>query len=127
MRETPLALIIEDEWYTAQMMVHTLNRAGIQALTAPAVLPGIHMAREQVPDIILLDLTLPGLGGATAALAVKDDPALANIPVVLVSAQPDLADVVEETGAAGLVAKPFNPLELVRCVRRCLQERVSSA
>ncbi|HEY6870510.1 MAG TPA: response regulator [Novosphingobium sp.] len=75
------------------------------------------------PDIVMVDVMMPGEGGGVLLQLVKDDPQLAAIPVVLVTASAQARDLerYREAGADGVIRKPFDPLELASRVRGYLR------
>ncbi len=119
----PLVLVIEDDPSVRTLMVRALEAAGYRALGAPDGMTAVHEARLEHPDLILSDLILPGYSGDTVALAIRDEPGLESVPVILVSGDQEIASRAEETGAADYVSKPFLPGDLVRRVRTVLAGR----
>ncbi len=114
----PLVLVVEDHPPTRRMIARTLESAGFRARVAGDAREGLGMARREQPALILLDVELPGIHGDAAAAAWKDDPSLHRVPVVLVSAVPDLDGRRGKAGASDALSKPFKPADLVRCARR---------
>lgn len=89
----------------------------------------MEMAREMRPDIITLDLSMPGRDGVTAFSDLRADPLTADIPICIVTGHPEFRRVIYERPVAapeGFVTKPVNPDELVRTVRRILALRSRS-
>jgi len=89
----------------------------------------MEMAREMRPDIITLDLSMPGRDGVTAFSDLRADPLTADIPICIVTGHPEFRKVIYERPVAapeGFVTKPVNPDELVRTVRRILALRSRS-
>ncbi len=105
-------LYIEDSRPNALLVERTLRLRGIRMLDADTGAEGIRLAREERPGLVLLDLRLPDLDGATVLRRLQDDPATAGIPVVVVSGdvEPDTADELRAGGVLALLGKPF-PLE----------------
>jgi CheY-like chemotaxis protein len=85
----------------------------------------IEKAREEVPDVILLDVMMPGTDGVTAYHRMKEIPALANVPVIMITAkvQQDELDKYTSLGVAGVIMKPFDPMRLPAEVLRILSGR----
>ncbi len=123
MKNPALVLVVEDHPPTLRMISRTLESAGFRARSAGDAVEGVGAALGERPDLILMDIGLPGLDGAAAASMIKEDPALGNIPLVLVSAAADLERRREESGAEGAIRKPFCPADLIGCVRRWVGER----
>ena len=119
MTETPLILVIEDSPSVRETVVRTLEISGFRVRTAANAMDGISRARRERPDLILTDVQLPDLDGATAASYLKDDPDFKDIPVILMSVldAEELALKKAETGAVDAICKPFSAGDLVRRVR----------
>jgi CheY-like chemotaxis protein len=100
-----------------------LKRGGFDVTavdSGPAVLEQVAAVR---PDVILLDWMMPGMDGAETCARLKADPATARIPVVFLTARPADSSVAAALGAAGTLAKPFDPLVLARHVSEILARR----
>jgi CheY-like chemotaxis protein len=119
MSMAPLVLVVEDSPSVRETMVRTLEISGFRVRAAGRAMDAVALARKEPPDLILTDVQLPDLDGASAAAYLKDDPAFAGIPVLLVSVLPpqELEEKKAETGAVDILQKPFSPGELVRRVR----------
>ncbi len=123
-------LIVEDDRDIAELVRHYLVRAGHTAdvlSSGTDVLPRLASRR---PDLMVLDLMLPGVHGFEICQAVRRDPALADLPVIMVTARAEESDRVAglELGADDYVTKPFSPKELVARVSALLRRtaRVAS-
>lgn len=118
-RGTPI-LVIDDEPALLGIVRHLLRQAGFRVHAASSAREGLALARLDPPALILLDLSLPDLDGVGAARRLKEDPELADVPVVLLSGRglEELDAKVAVTGAMDFLAKPFNGSDLVRRVRR---------
>jgi two-component system, OmpR family, alkaline phosphatase synthesis response regulator PhoP len=127
-------LVVEDDADIAELIGHYLQRAGhaVERLESGRdVLP--HLRRD-VPDLIILDLMLPGLDGLMVCQAVRSEPRTAAVPIIMLTARADESDRIVglELGADDYVTKPFSPKELVarvaallrRTERRAPPERV---
>jgi DNA-binding response OmpR family regulator len=119
----PQILVVEDDPDIADLIRHYLEKSGhaVQLLgSGAAVLPKV---RAERPDLIVLDLMLPGLDGLMVCQALRSDPATAAIPVIMVTARADEADRVAglELGADDYVTKPFSAKELVARVTALLR------
>lgn len=122
-------LIIEDEQDVAELLSFNLQKEGFRAVTAPDGLAGLDAARSEHPDLILLDLMLPGLGGMDVCKALKSGAKTALIPVVLLTAKGEEIDRVVgfELGADDYVVKPFSIRELLLRVKAVLRRIDSGA
>ncbi len=105
-------LYIEDSRPNALLVERTLRLRGIRMLDAHTGAEGIRLAREERPGLVLLDLRLPDLHGAAVFRRLRDDPATAGIPVVVVSGgvEPETAEELTAAGVLAFLGKPF-PLE----------------
>ena len=116
-------LIVEDDKDIADLIAHSLQKAGYATETAAsgtAVLPKVKAA---APDLILLDLMLPGMDGLLVCQALRGDPATAAIPIIMLTARGDEAERIAglELGADDYVTKPFSPRELTARVGALLR------
>jgi two-component system KDP operon response regulator KdpE len=120
-------LIVDDDESIARILTHVLREAG----HTPSVAPSGHLALLAVrakPDLVLLDLGLPDISGDEVLRRLKRDPFSAPIPVVVVSGQPDAAQIVGRCGATGAVAilqKPVLGSDLCAVVDVVLDARTS--
>ncbi len=108
-------LIVEDEPDVVDLLRYHLRRAGFTVLVANSGPQGLDAVRASLPDVVVLDLMLPGLSGLEVCRAIKSDPALASVPVLMLTAKSEAKDRVKglETGADDYVVKPFSPKEVV--------------
>ena len=115
-------LVVDDEADSRVLMSHYLEDFGCSVLTAPDALEGIETARREHPDLITLDLMMPGMNGWDALKVLKKDPELRDIPVVVVSI---LAGESRGRllGAVDLLTKPVEREDLVRVLWRNLIRR----
>lgn len=124
----PTVLLVEDESDVVDLVRYHLTRAGFGVSSAATGPEGIRMARELRPDVVVLDLMLPGLDGYEVCRQLKTFPETAKIGVLMLTAKGETKDRVRglELGADDYVAKPFSPRELVLRVeslhRRCQQQ-----
>jgi len=112
-------LVVEDERDVAELIRYNLVSEGYEVVLATNGTDALRLARESHPDVILLDIMVPQLNGWEICLRLKQDPALAGIPVVMVTGRVAEEDKVLgfELGADDYVTKPFSPRELVARVR----------
>lgn len=119
----PKIVIIEDEPDISEVIRYNLEREGYEVYDAENGEEGLQSVREIVPDLVLLDLMLPGMNGLEVCRQIKSDARTAPVPVIMVTAKGDEADVVAglDLGADDYVPKPFGPRELVARVRALLR------
>jgi len=101
-------LVVDDEALLRAIMQDGLEAAGHQVMVADSGRIALEIAKLDRPDCILLDIMMPGMDGYETCAAIKADPDLAPIPIILVSATTDLrvVDRAEQVGAAGVLPKP---------------------
>jgi two-component system phosphate regulon response regulator PhoB len=116
-------LIIEDEQDLAALVAFSLEKEGYRPLTAGDGAAGMEAARRHQPDLILLDLMLPGMMGTEVCKQLKKEPATAAIPIIMLTARGDEIDRVVgfEVGADDYVVKPFSSRELLLRIRAVLR------
>jgi len=112
-------LIIEDEEDLTQLLVHYLQKEGYQTLVATDGTTGLKTARTEKPDLIILDLMLPGLDGLEICKRLRTDSKTSPLPIMILTAKGEETDKVVglELGADDYMTKPFSPKELVARVR----------
>ncbi len=118
-------LIIEDNPANLKLASLLLLKAGYEVISAVDAETGLTVARRDSPDLILMDMQLPGMDGLAATTMLKKDPATAAIPVIALTAMAMKADQ-ERTHAAGCdayIAKPLRYKELYEQVRILLGNR----
>lgn len=116
-------LIVEDESDVVDLLRYNLAKAGLSVLIAADGLTGLEMARQNRPDLIILDLMLPGMDGHSICKALKMDPHTEAIPILMLTAKSQPEERVKglEIGADDYVTKPFSPRELVLRVQALLR------
>jgi DNA-binding response OmpR family regulator len=122
-------LVIEDDHATSRLMKLQLGREGFSVLLAPNGFQGLKMARADSPDLILLDLMLPGMDGFEVLNRLRADSQTADVKVVIVSAKsrPADKDIAARIGADAYLVKPYEPQELIALVRSLVSERQEDA
>ncbi|WP_114969617.1 response regulator [Rhodoferax ferrireducens] len=115
-------LVIEDNAPNMKLAVFLLGKEGHEVLQALDAEEGIRLARERLPDLILMDVQLPGMDGLTATRLLKGDAATRDIKVVAVTAFAMNGDreKIEAAGCDGYVAKPIRYQEFLKVVRDTL-------
>jgi len=121
-------LVVEDEEDVLELLRYNLDRNGFAVEAAMTGEEAIDKARSVEPDLILLDLMLPGLDGLEVCKTLKRDPRTEQIPIVMVTAKGDEADIVAglEVGADDYVTKPFSPRVLIARVKAVLRRPARS-
>ena len=103
-------LVIEDNELNLKLVRSLLKLGHYQAIEAVDAETGIQLAREQLPDLILMDIQLPGMDSLTATRIIKKDPELKDIPIVALTSYAMDGDEEKaiEAGCAGYIAKPVD-------------------
>ena len=122
--DAPLILVTEDNPLHMKIFVLNLTFKGYRVLEAENGLKGLELAKKEVPDLMLVDLTLPKLEGWEMVRRVKSDPETAHIPVIVVSARrpQDEEHEARELKIDHYVSKPFNPEHLMDLVDQTVQK-----
>jgi DNA-binding response OmpR family regulator len=122
-------LVVEDDPDIADLLRHYLDRAGHAVTVVASGAEVMRQTRALGPDLIVLDLMLPGMDGLLVCQALRQEPATAAIPIIMVTARGEEAERVRglEFGADDYVTKPFSPKELVARVAALLRRVDRSA
>jgi len=120
--EVPRILVVEDNLVNLELAVALLEHEHCEVLTAETADVALHLARTELPDLILMDLHLPGMTGYEATRRLKTDPATARIPVVALTAQAMCGDDLRaaEAGCAAYITKPVDTQSFREILRRFL-------
>ncbi|MCC6572465.1 MAG: response regulator [Planctomycetes bacterium] len=116
-------LVIEDETDILEVLRYNLSKNGYDVLTAESGEKGLDMANAKVPDMVLLDLMLPGVDGLEVCRQLRSRERTRAIPIIMLTAKGSEADIVLglTLGADDYVAKPFSPTELVARIKAVLR------
>jgi two-component system cell cycle response regulator DivK len=122
-----LILVVEDQEDNRRIMRDLLTSAGYEVIEAVTGEEGVAAAETHRPDLILMDIQLPGLDGYEATRQIKANPDLEHIPIIVVTSYALSGDDVKafEAGCNAYVSKPFSPRELLAKVRKHLPEGTS--
>jgi len=122
-----LILIVEDEKDLLDLVQFNLRQAGFETVTAADGERALDLLRQRLPDLVLLDLMLPGVPGTEVCRQLKSSPRTKHVPVIMVTARGEEVDRVVgfELGADDFVTKPFSLRELVLRVRAVLRRGVN--
>ena len=115
-------LVIDDEAPIRLLCRVNLEAEGMEVVEAADGPSGLEKARAEEPDVILLDVMMPGLDGWRVAEELLEDERTANIPIIFLTARAELRDRARgiDLGGVDYVTKPFNPVELAPLVRALL-------
>ena len=123
MEEKKTILIVDDEEPIRQLIKYNLEREGFKTLQACNAMKAVEKARSENIDLIILDLMLPDMSGLDVCRILKNDSKTVCIPIVMVTAKTEDADIVYglELGAEDYITKPFSPKVLVARVKSVLR------
>jgi two-component system, cell cycle response regulator DivK len=116
-------LIVDDHEPTQTLLAHVMKSLQTQVVSALTMEEGLRLAYEEQPDVILMDIYMPGaINGWEATQKIKTDTALQHIPVIIITAgaTPGDSERVKQVNAAGYFKKPFNMPALMACIRQLL-------
>ena len=123
--DTGSILVVDDDRVNRTLLARTLERSGHTVTTAENGVEALTMLADTVPDVVLLDVVMPELDGMSVLERMKDDEALRDVPVIMISALDDFDSVVRciELGAEDYLPKPFDPVLLRARIRAGLDKR----
>lgn len=118
-------LVVDDEENIVHLIRHNLEKENYQVVSAFDGPSGLAVAVESLPDVIILDVMLPGKDGLEVCRLLKAEPETSIIPIIFLSARSEEVDRILglEMGADDYVVKPFSPRELVSRVKACLRRK----
>lgn len=120
-REKPLVLVIDDDFCVREIVQRILVKDGMTVLLAASGAEGLDLARAHLPDLIVLDVVMPGENGFDLLTGIKAEPAISGIPVIiftLLSVQ--YREKAERLGAVAYIPKPFDMRDIVQTIRKFL-------
>jgi signal transduction histidine kinase len=115
----PVVLVVDDQQANVRMVGALLSRSGCQVLTALGGLEGLEQARTHKPDVVLLDMRMPGMDGFQVMAQLREQPETRDLPVIFLTADDDRENLVRAfaSGAIDYITKPFVAEELLARVR----------
>jgi two-component system phosphate regulon response regulator PhoB len=115
-------LVADDDPVTRELIIYKLEAEGYDTVFAEDGTSALALAREQAPDIAVLDVHMPGMSGFDVCRMLRADPGVARIPVIMLTASVQEADISTgfDSGADDYVPKPFSPRELVSRIQAVL-------
>jgi len=122
-------LIVEDEEDIRELVSYHLLKEGYQVAGVPSGEEALSVAEMQTPDLILLDVMLPGMDGLTVCQRLRSSPKTADVAIMMLTAKSEEADIVRglNLGATDYVTKPFSPKVLLARVRAVLRRKLALA
>lgn len=123
MSEGRRILIVDDDAFIRRPLEFILREEGYEPISVADADEGMRSIESEAPDLIVLDVMMPGKDGLTLCGELKGDPRYASIPIVLLSARGQEHDRQKglALGASDFLTKPYSPHEFKRCVRRLLR------
>jgi len=124
--EIQKVLMVDDDQNIRRICQVCLTNVGKwQVFLASSGFEALETAAREKPDVILLDVMMPEMDGPTTLAKLREDPALKDVPVVLMTAkvQPHEVEQYTNLGAVGVISKPFDPLTLPSEIKRLLHGR----
>lgn len=119
-------LVVDDEAGLLKMTLLRLDRSGYEVFGAADGQEALDLARQKVPDLIILDVFLPKVNGVEVAKILKRDSMLKYIPIIFISAAAEnLEAMVQESGVEGFLPKPFETKALLGMIEKYLSARAS--
>jgi len=121
-------LIVDDEEFLRKMIVMGFERDGFTVFQADNGEDGVKIARQELPELVLLDLVMPRLLGFEVCQILRNDPQFSKTAIVIMSAKsykPDM-DKAAELGADAYVVKPFEMAEMLKTAREHMDKRQNS-
>ena len=115
-------LLADDEMHLRLLVLTTLEGPEYQIIEATNGEQALELARQEQPDLVVLDWLMPGLPGIEVTRLLRNDPGTSNMPILMLTAKSDEKDRLEgkTLGVDKYVVKPFSPLELLQSVRTLL-------
>lgn len=118
-------LVVDDEEDIVELIRYNMAKEGYKIIGVTTGEQAISKARSELPDLVLLDLMLPGVDGLEVCKILKADDKTAHIPIVMLTAKGEEADIVTglELGADDYITKPFSPKVLIARIRTVLRRK----
>ncbi|HEY5993442.1 MAG TPA: phosphate regulon transcriptional regulator PhoB [Gallionellaceae bacterium] len=118
-------LLVEDEPAIQELLAFNVRQCGYRAIQAENAEAALAQVNQELPDLILLDWMLPGIGGIELAKRWRADPRTRDVPIIMLTARTEERDKIAglESGADDYITKPFSPRELMARIRAVLRRR----
>jgi two-component system KDP operon response regulator KdpE len=117
MHDKKCILVVDDEPGIIKVLGIKLRLHGYEVISTTSGIEAVELARERNPDVMLLDIFMPGMNGMEVLEKVRT---FSQVPVIMFTARPDLTQTAMDKGANGFIAKPFDPDQMLEKIRRLL-------
>jgi putative two-component system response regulator len=116
-------LVVEDDASNRALLDALLRREGYEVVTAATGPEGLRAARDEAPEVVLLDIEMPGMNGLDVCRALRSDPDTVALPIILLTGRSETRDVVAglDAGADDFLRKPYERAELLARIRSVLR------
>ena len=116
-------LVVDDEEHIQELIKFNLEKNGYKVICADNGIDAIKLAKEQLPQLMLLDLMLPGMDGLDVCKEIRKDSSMSNMPIIMITAKAEEIDKIIglELGADDYITKPFSVRELVARIKAILR------
>jgi two-component system alkaline phosphatase synthesis response regulator PhoP len=119
----PTVLVVDDNLQNLELILAYLEEVECRTLSCTGGMEALEIIRKDMPDLVLLDVMMPKISGFEVCRQIKNDPKTSHIPVIMVTALTELADIEKsiESGTDDFLSKPVNKWELVTRVKTMLR------
>ncbi len=117
--QAKVIMVVDDSQTVRNIMALILHRAGYRSVRVASAMEALHTLTELTPDLIFLDITLPGMDGLDVCKIIKENPRTKQVPVVMLSGNNEVFDKVmgRLAGASDYITKPFEPESILKCIQ----------
>jgi DNA-binding response OmpR family regulator len=126
MDRKPRILVVDDDLPILTLMRNVLKEFDFEPMVASSGDEALTRARQNAPDLILLDLNMPDMSGRDLADALRSEPSMSDVPILILSGEPMRRPDIDAIGAAGAVLKPFELEDLISQIRSHVARRVQA-
>ncbi|MFA5093240.1 MAG: response regulator [Candidatus Omnitrophota bacterium] len=117
-------LIIDDNEVTCSLLIERIKFAGYNVFSANDGKKGLELIHKELPDLVFLDVRMPGMDGFEVCRLAKSDPLIKNIPIVFLTTAGQQKDIDrgKELGSSGYIVKPYDGIELLKEIKKLVGE-----
>jgi CheY-like chemotaxis protein len=125
--QAKVIMVVDDSQTVRNIMALILHRAGYRSIRVSSAMEALHTLTELIPDLIFLDITLPGMDGLDVCKIIKENPRTKQVPVIMLSGNNEVFDKVmgRLAGASDYITKPFEPEVILNCINSFLEQKKS--